>query len=135
MIIETLLEGLPILVAQFFTAFALLGLGVSLYFILTPFDERRLVREGNVAAGVLMAGTLVALAIPLAATLASTAYELDILIWGLVSLAIQLLGFVGVSRMIRGLRGMIEGGNVAVAILLVGMQLAIALLNAGAMAG
>ena len=135
MILETLFAGLPILAAQFLTTFALLGIGVAAYFAITPFDERRLVQDGNVAAGVLMGGTVLALSIPLAATLASSASQVDILIWGLVALIIQLLTFVLISRFIRGLDAQIERGNVAMAIAVVSLQLAVALLNAGSMAG
>jgi putative membrane protein len=103
--------------------------------LLTPFSERRMVRQGNVAAGIVVAGTLVALAIPLAATLASSALTLDILLWGVVALAIQLATFVFATLMIRGLRVMIEDGNVAAALVLIGIQIAVALLNAGAMSG
>lgn len=135
MILETLFAGLPILAAQFLTTFALLGIGVAAYFAITPFDERRLVQDGNVAAAVLMGGTVLALSIPLAATLASSASQVDILIWGLVALVIQLLTFFIVSTFIRGLKAHIEGGNVAMAIAVVSIQLAVALLNAGSMAG
>ena len=48
---------------------------------------------------------------------------------------IQLVAFAAATALIRGLRDMIEGGNVAAAWALVGIQLALALLNAGAMAG
>ena len=135
MILQTLFAGLPILLTQFLTTFALLGIGVAAYFAITPFDERRLVQDGNVAAGVLMGGTVLSLSIPLAATLASSASQVDILIWGLVALLIQLSTFFAVSFFIKGLRGMIEGGNVAIAIAVVSIQLAVALLNAGSMAG
>jgi len=135
MILETLFAGLPILAAQFMTTFALLGIGVAAYFAITPFDERRLVQDGNVAAAVLMGGTVLALSIPLAATLASSASQVDILIWGLVALVIQLLTFFIVSTFIRGLNAHIERGNVAMAIAVVSIQLAVALLNAGSMAG
>ena len=135
MILQTLFAGLPILAAQFLTTFALLGIGVAAYFAITPFDERRLVQDGNVAAGVLMGGTVLALSVPLAATLASSASQVDILIWGLVALVIQLLTFFLVSIFIRGLNAQIERGNVAMAIAVVSIQLAVALLNAGSMAG
>lgn len=135
MILQTLFAGLPILLTQFLTTFALLGIGVAAYFAITPFDERRLVQDGNVAAGVLMGGTVLSLSIPLAATLASSASQVDIFIWGLVALLIQLSTFFAVSFFIKGLRGMIEGGNVAIAIAVVSIQLAVALLNAGSMAG
>jgi len=134
-IIPTLQLGLPVLIGQFLATLALLGIGIAAYMAVTPFNERRLVRDGNVAAGVVVAGTLVALAIPLAATLASNVIALDIVLWGLVALVIQLATFIAASALIRGLRGMIEAGNVAAALVLVGLEIAVALLNAGAMGG
>ena len=134
-VVATLQAGLPVLLAQFATTLALLALGVGCYVAITPFREWRLVRAGNAAAGVVLAGTVVALAIPLAATLATSLVTLDIALWGLVALALQLLTFGGATLLVRGLRGMIEAGNVAAAFVLVGIQVAVALLNAGAMSG
>ena len=67
--------------------------------------------------------------------MATSLVTLDIVIWGIVALVLQLIAFVAASRLIPGLRGMIESGNTAAAIMLVGIQVAVALLNAGAMAG
>jgi putative membrane protein len=134
-ILPVLQSGLPVLLGQFVAALVLLGIGIVAYTWLTPFSEWRLVREGNVAAGVMVLGTLVALSLPLAATLASSLVVLDIVVWGLVALVIQLIAFVVASRLMRDLRRMIENGNVAAALVVVGFQLAIAILNAGAMAG
>jgi putative membrane protein len=134
-ILVTLQEGLPILVAQFALTLGLLVAGVAVYMAITPFHEMRLVRAGNTAGGIVLAGSMIALAIPLAATLATSRFTLDILIWGLVALVLQLLTFVIATLLIRGLRDMIEAGNAAAAWLLVGVQIAVALLNAGAMAG
>ncbi len=134
-ILDALGTGLPVLVLQFATTFALLGVGAAIYMALTPFHERDLVAAGNTAAGIVVAGTLVALAIPLAATLATSTYTLDILLWGVVALVIQLATFRLAAMLIPGLQGMIEQGNVAAACVLTGIQLSVALLNAGAMAG
>jgi putative membrane protein len=134
-ILETLSTGLPVLLLQLAVTLALLGLGSAIYTAVTPFHEFRLVREGNVAAGISLAGTMLALAIPLAATLATSLVTLDILLWGLVALVVQLLAFLLASHLIPGLRRMIEADNPAAACVLVGVQLAVALLNAGAMAG
>ncbi len=134
-ILATLQQGLPLLIGQFAVTLALLGVGIACYMLVTPFREAQLVREGNVAAAVVVTGTLIALAIPLAATLATSVLTLDILLWGLVALVIQLATFLLTAAVMRGLRGMIEAGNVAAALVLVGVQVAVALLNAGAMAG
>jgi putative membrane protein len=134
-VIGILFTGLPVLLAQFAVTLALLGLGVACYTALTPFHERELVRAGNTAAGIVLGGNFVALAIPLAATLATSLVVLDIIVWGLVALVLQLVAFVLAARLIPGLREMIETGNTAAACMLVGVQVAVALLNAGAMAG
>jgi putative membrane protein len=134
-ILDTLWNGLPVLLAQLGVALALLGLGAGCYMAVTPFREARLARDGNVAAGIVLMGALVALAIPLAVTLATSAFTLDILLWGLVAVILQLLAFLLTTGLFRGLRGMIEAGNIAMACVVVGIQLAVALVNAGAMAG
>jgi len=135
-ILDTLRLGLPVLVLQFAVTLALLGIGVALYMAITPFHEMRLIREGNAAAGIVLGASLVALAIPLAATLATSQVTLDIVVWGIVALVLQLLTFaVATLLLLRGLREMIEAGNVGAAWMLAGLQLAVALLNAGAMAG
>jgi putative membrane protein len=114
---------------------ALLGVGLGSYMALTPFHEMRLVREGNLAGGIVLTGAVVALAIPLAATLASSLVTLDILLWGMVAVVLQLLAFLLTAALFRGLRAMIEAGNIAAACVVAGIQLAVALINAGAMAG
>ena len=134
-IIETLQAGLPVLFLQFAVALLLLAIGVAIYMAITPFHEARLVRAGNLAGGVVLMGTVIALAIPLAATLASSLVTLDILLWGAVALVLQLLAFLIVTHLIRGLKVMIEEGNVAAACVLVGCQIGVALINAGAMSG
>ena len=134
-ILATLSTGLPVLLAQFAVTLALLALGTVCYIAITPFNERALIRAGNKAAGIVVAGTMIALAIPLAATLAVSLVTLDILLWGLVALVIQLVTFALTAALFRGLRQMIEEDNVAAALLLIGIQIAVALLNAGAMAG
>jgi len=81
-ILATLQQGLPVLIGQLAATLALLGIGMACYMAITPFNEWRLMREGNVAAGVVVAGTLLALAMPLAATLATSVLVLDIVLWG-----------------------------------------------------
>jgi putative membrane protein len=126
-------HGLPILIAQVVACAVLLAVGVMIYVKLTPFRERELVAGGNAAAGTVLAGAILALAIPLAAMLATSGALLDVLIWGVVALVLQLLTLGVVAIAMRNFRGMIESGNVAAAITLAGAQIAVALLNAAAM--
>jgi putative membrane protein len=132
-ILDALGNGLPMLLLQFLLVLGLLVAGIFIYMAVTPFRERELVRNGNPAAATILGGALVALAIPLAALLATTGAFLDILVWGVVAVLLQLLTVVVVSHLLRGMRAMIEAGQVAAAIPLVAAQLSIGLLNAAAM--
>jgi putative membrane protein len=132
-ILGALGHGLPMLIVQVVACAVLLAIGVAIYIRLTPFREREMVAGGNAAAGTMLAGAILALAIPLAAMLATSGTLVDILVWGVVALVLQLLTLGIVSLGMRNFRGMIEGGNVAAAITLAGAQIAVALLNAAAM--
>jgi putative membrane protein len=101
--------------------------------VVTPFHERELLRNGNPAAATVLGGALAAITIPLAALLPTTGALLDILVWGVVAVLLQLLTVVIVLHLLRGMRAMIEAGQVAAAIPLVAAQLSIGLLNAAAM--
>jgi putative membrane protein len=125
--------SLPMLLLQFMLVLALLVAGILIYMAVTPFHERELVRNGNSAAATVLGGALVALAIPLAALLATTGAFLEILVWGVVAVLLQLLTVAVVSHLLRGMRAMVEAGEVAAAIPLVAAQLSIGLLNAAAM--
>ncbi|HYD68094.1 DUF350 domain-containing protein [Azospirillum sp.] len=135
LILNGLGSGLPILLLHFVATVLLFLGGVAAYVAVTPMRERQLLASGNRAAGILLGGTVVALAIPLAATLATSLSLLDIVIWGAIALVLQIVTFGIAVLLFRDLRPMIENGNVAAATTLAALQLAIALLNAGAMAG
>ena len=134
-ILQSLGTGLPLLLLHFGATLVLFFVGVAVYVGVTPMHERELLASGNRAAGILLGGTVVALAIPLAATLATSEALADIVIWGAVALLLQLLTFLIAIWLFRDLRPMIEAGNVAAGTALAGLQIAVALLNAGAMAG
>ena len=132
-ILDALGSGLPKLIIQFVTCAVLLAIGVAIYVRVTPFREREMVEHGNAAAGTMLAGATLALAIPLAAMLATSGTFLDVLVWGIVALILQLITLGVVALVMRNFRTMIEGGNIAAAVTLAGAQIAVALLNAAAM--
>src|SRR5262244_1999746 len=111
-ILGALGTGLPMLLLQFVLVLLLLGVGIFIYMAVTPFRERELVRNGNPAAATVLGGAPVALAIPLAALLATTGAFLDILVWGLVAVVLQLLTVTVISHLLRGMRAMVEAGKV-----------------------
>src|SRR6478752_2773217 len=102
-ILDALGSGLPMLLLQFLLVLALLVAGILIYMAVTPFRERELLRNGNPAAATVLGGALVALAIPLAALLATTGSFLDILVWGVVAVILQLVTVTIISLLMRGM--------------------------------
>lgn len=132
-ILNGLASGLPTLLLHFFVTLALLAGAVAIYIAVTPFHERTRVEEGNAAAGTVLAGAILALAIPLATLLATSGAVIDILVWGVFALLLQLMTVGLVSLLLHGLRRRIDAGNVAAAMVLAAAQIAVGLLNAAVM--
>ena len=55
-IADALGSGLPVLLLQFVICIVLLVVGVMIYTMVTPFHERELLRQGNVAAATVLSG-------------------------------------------------------------------------------
>ncbi len=132
-ILDAIGSGVPFLLIQLIASIALLAIGAAVYTAVTPFRERVLMAAGNVAGGVVFAGAVIALTLPLAAILATSSHLLDILVWGLFALVLQLVTLGVVSFVFRNVRGAIEGGNVAAAVGVAAAQISVALLNAAVM--
>lgn len=131
---DALGTGLPQLLLQFIVTALLLVAGIAIYTAFTPYKERDLVRQDNAAGGIVYAGSIIALAIPLASLLSTSGYLVDIIVWGIVALLIQLATLAVISLvLLRHLKTLIEGGNVAAALTVAATQIAVALLNAAAM--
>ena len=123
--------GFPVTLLHVGAALAILGVGVVLYGLITPYRELQLVRDGNPAAAVSLGGVLVGLALPLAFAVAASVSLLDIALWGVTSLVLQLALFGLVDLVLSGLPQRIREGDVAAAVLLVGAKLALATILAG----
>ena len=83
----------------------------ALYLRITEHDEIALMREGNVAAALALAGTMIGFAIPLARTITQSASLLDMLIWALVALVVQILVYLLVRLVFRDLSARIAKGG------------------------
>ena len=133
--IQSFLAGIPFLLSHFGVTVLMLGIGVFIYMWITSHDERALIREGNTAAAISLAGAILGLAIPLAFCMASSVNVYDIVIWGIVTLVIQLATFWIIDIWLRDLSKRIEEGQVGTAFLLVSVKLAVASINAAAVSG
>lgn len=131
----TSLATLPGFLTHFITGIALVWLGAWAYCRITPQDEVALIRQGNTAAAIALAGALVGMAIPIGASVSNSANLLDAAVWGVVALIAQLLCFQAVVRLLGpGWRAAMEQRNEAAgAIITAGMSIAVGIVNAAAM--
>lgn len=128
-------QGLPVFMVQSLTVLVLIGLGTLVYMKLTRHDELKLIREGNTAASLSLAGAIIGMAMPAAAALASSITLLDVVIWAVVALILQIVAFRIVDQLLKDLPGRIEAGDIGAATLLVSIKIATALVNVAAIGG
>lgn len=123
-VIQSIMSGLPILALHLVATFGMLILGMGVHMWITPYEDIKLVREGNTAAAVALGGAFLGMAIPLAGSLAGSASTLDILLWGLITIVVQLVSFKVVDLVLRGLPQRIANGEMAAAIFLAFVKVA-----------
>ena len=123
------------LVLHFGITVAMLIVGVWVYTKITPYDEFQLIRQGNVAAALSLSGACVGLALPLAFCMATSVNAVDIVLWGVAAIVIQLIGYRVTDWLLKDLPERIRSGEIGSAILLVGVKLSIAAINAAAITG
>jgi len=118
-----------------FTAAGLFTLAFKLiYQWVTPYHERTLIREGNMAAALTLGGALVGYVLPLASALSHTVSLMEFAAWALLAGVVQILVFVVVSRVaMRDLKVRIEAGEMAAALYLASISICAGLINAACM--
>ena len=129
------LSTFPSFLAYFAVGAVLIALFVVLYVNLTPQQEIRLIRDGNAAAATALAGSLIGFVMPLAAVIRHSAGLIDLVVWGIIALVVQLGGFLVARLVLPNLPEAIDDGHIADAIFLAGLSLALGVLNAACMAG
>ena len=130
--IQAFATGFPLTLLHAAVTLVMLIAGTAVYAMLTPHKEIALIRDGNAAAAVSLGGVMVGLAIPLSVSLNASTSVLDIFLWGVATIAVQLLVFLLVDLVLRGLPQRIQDGELAAAALLVAAKVATALILAAA---
>ena len=130
--IQAFAAGFPVFLAHAGVTVVILIVAAALYVLLTPHKEITLIREGNTAAALSLAGVLLGLAIPLSTSLKASTNVIEIGLWGAVTVVVQLLVFRLVDMILRGLPRRIQEGEISAAALLVGAKLATAIVIAAA---
>ncbi|MEO8114879.1 MAG: DUF350 domain-containing protein [Phenylobacterium sp.] len=106
----------------------------GLYQLVTPHKEGPLIREGNAAAAVVLGGALLGYVIPLASALANTHSLIEFAAWATLAGVIQIAAFWLVRRLaIPDVSERIARGEMATALYLLMISLAVGILNAASM--
>lgn len=103
------------------------------YIWITPQREMALIREGNLAAAISLAGAAIGFVQPLASAIAHSVNLLDLALWGAVAWAVQLLTHFILRLMIRDLRQQIEADVRSVALFVAVVAACVGAINAAAM--
>ena len=132
-IVVNSLNELPWFLAHMATAIALTLFYVVIYMWVTPHAEIKLIRENNMAASLAFAGSLVGFCLPLASAITNSISLVDVAVWGVVALLVQIVIFYLVCLPIPKISERIEKDEVASGVWLGSASLAGGLLNAAAM--
>lgn len=127
------LQGLGNFLVYFATALGAEAVFVVLYMAVTPHREMALIRAGNTAAAASLGGAILGFTLPVASAVANSVSLLDMVVWCVVALIVQLGVFLIASLFLRGLSRRIEEGNVAAGVTVAAASLAIGVLNAASM--
>ena len=111
-------------------ALVLLAAFSWLYDKVTPYNEMKLIREGNTAAATSYSGAMIGLALPLASSVAHSVNPIDMVIWGVIALGVQVLVYFLVRRLLPQLNDHIPENKVAPALMLAAMSVAAGIINA-----
>ena len=127
-------EGAIAFLLAFGTALLFLVAFQFVYQLVTPHDERRLIRENNVAAAIAYGGALVGYAIPVASAMTQAHSLAEFAAWAALAGIIQILAFLIVKRLsVSDVSARIERGEIPVALWLGAISIAIGLINAASM--
>lgn len=127
------LSGLPAFLAFFGTAAVLTLLFVLIYTRITKHNELALIKQNVAAAAIAFSGSLIGFALPLASAIDNSADLLDMILWGLVALIVQIVVFLVVRIFMPRVSERIEAGEMAAGIWLAAASVSAGILNAASM--
>jgi len=114
-------------------AIAFIYLFMIAYLRLTPYNELKLIKDGNVAAALGLSGAVLGFTFPLAAAIRNSMNPWDMMLWGVIAALVQLLVYVAVRYTLLNVVRRIPDGQVATGIVLAAISVSAGILNAACM--
>ena len=133
--LDSLAAGFPWLIFYLLAMTAIYLVGLFVYVRLTPYRELELVQEGNMAAAVTFSSLVVSLSLPLAACMVNRYAIAESVVWGVLSLLLQILLFRVTDAVFKGMPERIENNEVPAATVFASFKIAGSILLAFAIGG
>lgn len=134
-LIQYFIQSVPHTLLYLITTFMLTAGFLAAYTLATPQNEFALIREGKLAPAVSLVGALLGFVIPLGAVVSHSVSVLDVVLWGVLVLMVQIVVFflahLAGDRLCGAVGGRISDGCMAAATFTGGISLAAGILMAG----
>ena len=131
--IGTSLSGMTAFLSYFGVSVLLVLLFLAVYGRVTPYREFALIAGGNLAASLSYGGALLGFVLPLSSAISHSVSLVDMVIWGIVALVVQILTFLVVRLSMPGIVSDIPDNQVAKGCFLGIVSVATGLINAACM--
>ncbi|MFZ4761782.1 MAG: DUF350 domain-containing protein [Alphaproteobacteria bacterium] len=127
------IDTLPTFLMYFVTAIALMVIFLTVYMRVTPYNELALIKQGNAAPAITLSGSLIGFILPLCSVVQASISVIDLAIWGMIALLVQVLAFWVINKAMPSIKTHIQEGQISSAILLAVLSLAVGMINAACM--
>ncbi len=127
------LSGLSEFLIFFAAAAVLIIVFIAIYTRVTRHDEIALIKENSTAAAIAFSGSLIGFALPLASTMINSVTVIEMVLWGVVALVVQVLVYLLIRLPMPRISERIEANEVAAGIWLGASSMVAGILNAASM--
>lgn len=127
------MSTLPLFATWFSVCAMCLAVAGIVYTFVTPKRELQMIREGNVCVSVAFSGFLIGYAIMLASVMMGAASRVDLVLWAVVGLFVQLGAYAVAALILGNVRLRYENNDIAAGIFVGGLSIAVGIINAATM--
>ena len=127
------ISGLPYFLLYFGIAVALVALYLFVYALVTAHNEFALIRQNVLSAALSLGLSLIGFALPLSSAIVHARSVVDLILWGLVAIAVQIVIYWLVRLVVPNLSERIASGEMSAALFLGSASLAGGIINAASM--
>ena len=127
------LSGFDDFLIHFGLAILFVAAFLSVYMLVTPYNELQLIRAGNASAAWSLGFAMLGFSLPLASAIIHSVNPWDMTLWAAIALIVQILVFVVVRLLLPEVTRHIQEGQVSSGAFLGLLSLAAGVLNAASM--